>query len=87
MDKAGKPLGHSEPGRVVGISRIREIRIEARGEWLREGAQFSTDMQKLPAVFRFPRGVFRYKSHDEANRHWFEAVVDSIVATQERRRG
>jgi hypothetical protein len=47
----------SGPGRVVGNSRIREIQAEARGEWLREGAQFSTEMQKLPAVFRFPRGV------------------------------
>jgi hypothetical protein len=77
----------SGPGRIVGNSRIREIQAEARGEWLREGAQFSTEMQKLPAIFRFPRGVFRYKTHEEANQHWFEAVVDSIVATQEKRRG
>jgi hypothetical protein len=74
-------------GRIVGNRKEREISLHASGELLREGALFNMSLQKLGASFRFPRGVFRYKTHEDADRHWLECVVDGVVATQEKRRG
>ncbi len=77
-----QPIGH-----IVGRRKEREINPRASGESLREAALFSAGLLKLGAVFRFPYGVYRYKTHEEANRHWLECVVDNVVATQEKRRG
>jgi hypothetical protein len=74
-------------GRIVGQRKEREIGPHASGESLHEGALFGESLQALGASFRFPRGVFRYKTHEDADRHWLECVVDGVVATQERRRG
>lgn len=64
-----------------------EISLHASGELLREGVLFNESLQAFGAFFRFPRGVFRYKTHEEADRHWLECIVDGIVATQKKRRG
>lgn len=77
-----QPIGH-----IVGRRKKTEISPHADGESLREAALFGAGLQKLGAVFRFPYGVYRYKTHDEANRHWLECMVDNVVATQEKRRG
>lgn len=74
-------------GRIVGKRKEREISLHASGELLREGALFSMSMQAFGASFRFPQGVYRYKTHEDADHHWLECVVDGVVATQERRRG
>ena len=74
-------------GRTVGNHKQREISLHASGELLREGAQFSTDLQRLGGGFRFPCGVYHYKTHEEAYRHHLEAVVEGVVANQEMRRG
>jgi hypothetical protein len=73
--------------RVVGRRKERAISIHAEGALLREGARFNTEMQKLQSTFRFPRGVYRYKSHEDADRHMMECVVDSMVAVQKSRHG
>jgi hypothetical protein len=71
--------------KTVGKRRERGITFHADGDLLREGALFNTEMQKMQSTFRFPRGVFRYKSHEEANRHMMECVVNSIVAVRKTR--
>lgn len=73
--------------KVVGRFKERPLSLHARGDLLTEGATFNTDLQKLQSSFRFPRGVYRYKSHEDADRHWMECVVANIVAVQEARRG
>jgi hypothetical protein len=73
--------------KVVGKRKERNITFHADGELLREGALFNTEMQKLQSTFRFPRGVFRYKSHEEADRHMMICVVNSVVAVQKSRHG
>ncbi|TXT22782.1 MAG: hypothetical protein FD134_2403 [Gallionellaceae bacterium] len=75
----------SKPMKTVGKRRERGITFHADGDLLREGALFNTEMQKMQSTFRFPRGVFRYKSHEEANRHMMECVVNSIVAVRKTR--
>ena len=71
--------------KVAGKRKERDITLHADGALLREGALFNTEMQKMQATFRFPRGVFRYKTHEEADRHMMDCVVDSMVAVQKSR--
>lgn len=73
--------------KVAGKRKEKNIVIHADGALLRAGALFNTGMQKLQSTFRFPRGVFRYKSHEEADRHMMECVVNSMVAVQKIRYG
>lgn len=73
--------------KIVGKRKERGITFHADGNLLREGALFNTEMQKMQSTFRFPRGVFRYKSHEEADRHMMECVVNSMVAVRKTRHG
>jgi len=73
--------------RIAGNHKERDITFHADGALLKEGALFNTEMQKMQSTFRFPRGVFRYKSHEEADRHMMECVIDSMVAVRKNRRG
>ena len=73
--------------RVVGKRREREISFHASGELLREGAIFNSEMQKFQSCLRFPKGLYRYKTHEEADRHWNECVVATIAALQRDRHG
>ena len=73
--------------KIAGKRKEREITFHADGALLKEGALFNTEIQKMQSTFRFPRGVFRYKSHEEADRHMMECVVNSMVAIQKIRHG
>lgn len=73
--------------KIVGKRKERDITFHADGNLLREGALFNTEMQKMQSTFRFPRGVFRYKSHEEADRHMMERVVNAMVAVRKTRHG
>ena len=73
--------------KVIGHRKERGISFHASGNLLREGALFNTEIQKLQSTFRFPRGVFRYRTHEEADRHMSDCVVDSMVAVQKNRHG
>ncbi len=73
--------------KIVGKRKERGITFHADGDLLREGALFNTEMQKMQSTFRFPRGVFRYKTHEEADRHMMECVVNSMVAIRKTRHG
>jgi hypothetical protein len=73
--------------KIAGKRKERDITFHADGALLREGALFNTEMQKMQSTFCFPRGVYRYKSHEDADRHMMECVVDSMVAVQKSRHG
>ena len=73
--------------KIVGKHKERNITLHADGALLREGALFNTELQKMQSTFRFPRGVFRYKSHEDADRHMMDCVVNSMVAVQKIRHG
>jgi len=53
----------------VGSRREREMSVQASGTWLAEGARFSESMAGLAPTTFIPKGVYRYRSHDAANRH------------------
>ncbi|MBI3903479.1 MAG: hypothetical protein HY306_11175 [Nitrosomonadales bacterium] len=73
--------------KIAGKRKERNITFHADGALLREGALFNTELQKLQSTFQFPRGVFRYKSHGEADRHMMDCMVNSMVAVQKARHG
>jgi len=59
------------------------------GTSLAEGIAFSANMAQLAGgrVF-FPKGVFRYKSHAEANHHQTEYLAQGMAnLAKERRHG
>lgn len=55
--------------RQVGTKREREVSIQASGTLLAEGARFSGSMAQLAPSTFMPKGLYRYPSHDAANRH------------------
>ena len=67
--------------RSVGRRRERPISVAASAELLREGAKFNEEFQKLsPGRWTgVPKGVYRFRTHEEANRH-DEACAAARVA-------
>jgi hypothetical protein len=67
--------------KFAGTRYIRGVSVEASGELLKEGAMFNDELHKLPKgkVTRFPRGIHRYASHEEANAHWEQCQLYRIA--------
>lgn len=67
--------------RTVGQRKIREISLHASSTLLREGAMFNDEIHQLPTgkTTFFPKGVYRYSSHEQANTHWMECVINGIA--------
>jgi len=72
-----------KPMRVVGSRTERPITFSASGALLAEGARFNDEIHKLPSgnITCIPKGVFRFRSHEEANEHWLNCVSKAIAAT------
>jgi len=73
--------------RVVGKRREREIVLHASGALLREGAHFNSEMQKFQSSLCFPKGLYHYRTHAEADQHWNECVAATMAALQIARHG
>lgn len=67
--------------RIVGHRSERQITPTASPELLLEGARFNDEIHKLPGgnVTRIPKGVYRFKTHEEANRQQEQCIVELIV--------
>jgi hypothetical protein len=48
---------------------------QASGLLLAEGARFNEAISRLAPTTFVPKGVYRFKSHDEANRHELDCLV------------
>jgi len=55
------------------------IAAKPSGALLAEGARFSESMARLAPVGIMPKGVYRYKSHEEANRHAQECLARAMA--------
>jgi hypothetical protein len=55
--------------RQVGVRREPEIVAQASGLLLEQGARFSETLARLAPSTFVPKGVYRFRSHEEANRH------------------
>lgn len=75
--------------RQVGKRIEPTITEEVSGLALASNIAFSADLTQLAGgrVF-FPKGVFRYKSHDEANAHQADCLAEGMAKlAMERHRG
>ncbi|MBE0596328.1 MAG: hypothetical protein IH614_03560 [Desulfuromonadales bacterium] len=76
--------------RIVGHRKERPIVFSASGELLAEGARFNDEIHRLPTGGRtfFPKGVYRYRTHEEANRHQEKCLTTGMAQVAlERSRG
>jgi hypothetical protein len=61
--------------RKVG-NRLEPVVVEqASGSLLVQAARFSETLSRLAPCGFMPKGVYRYASHEEANRHQEECLV------------
>lgn len=61
-------------------SRIEPLVVaRASGELLVQGARFSEALAAMSHARYIRKGVYRFKSHEAANRQDLESVVDAMV--------
>jgi len=67
--------------KTIGHRKIRPLALHASGELLAESARFNQAIHCLPTgeTTFFPKGVYRYATHGEANRHWDECVARGMA--------
>jgi hypothetical protein len=61
--------------RQVGTRREPEVVRQASGRLLAEGALFNEAVSRLAPTTFVPKGVYRFRTHDEANRHRLDCLV------------
>jgi hypothetical protein len=67
--------------RHVGHRQERPISFSASAALLAEGARFNDEIHRLPtgnATF-IPKGIFRFKTHADANRHQLDCLVEGMA--------
>jgi len=67
--------------RVIGKRKIRPITERASGHLLKQGAIFNDEVHRLPtgSTTYFPKGIYRYKTCEEANAHWDSCLIEGLV--------
>jgi hypothetical protein len=67
--------------KTAGHRKEPSIVYHALSEKLVQGAIFNDEMQKVSEgrMAVFPKGVYHYKTHEEANRHWQEQCAKEIL--------
>ncbi|GAB3492866.1 hypothetical protein GCM10027399_12050 [Curvibacter fontanus] len=65
--------------KTVGQRREPELSRQASGSLLAEGARFSESIAWLAPSTFVPKGVYRYASHEEANRHALECLARGMA--------
>jgi hypothetical protein len=64
--------------RQVGSKRERPLAKNASADLLAEGARFSEAISQLSKSTFVPKGVYRFRSHDAANRHAEDCLVEGM---------
>lgn len=67
--------------RTVGHHEERPISFSASAALLAEGARFNDEIHRLPtgrSTF-IPKGVFRFKTHADANRQQLDCLVEGMA--------
>lgn len=74
--------------RIVGRRQEHPISVSASADLLLEGARFNDEIHKLPGgqVTCIPKGVYRFKTHEEANRQLEACIVETMVRLARERR-
>ena len=69
--------------RIIGHRKERPITFSASSALLAEGARFNDEIHRLPtgSTTFIPKGVFRFKTHEDANRHELDCLVEGMAQT------
>lgn len=67
--------------RTIGHRKQRPITFSASAELLIEGARFNDEIHRLPTgnTTFIPKGVFRFKNHEDANRQQLDNLVEGMA--------
>jgi len=67
--------------RTVGYRKDRALSFSASAALLIEGARFNDETHRLPTGESsfMPKGVFRFKTHEDANRLQLESLAAGVA--------
>lgn len=71
--------------RQVGKRRDPAIDLQPSGRLLAEGARFNEAVAQFSRTTFIPRGIHRFRSHEEANRHALQCLVRGMGLLAARR--
>jgi len=73
--------------RTVGRRKEQPITFSASGALLAEGARFNDELHRLPTgnLTSVPKGVTRFKTHEEANRYDQECLATYMAEIAQER--
>lgn len=64
--------------RQVGTRREPGVAERASGLLLAEGARFNEAVSRLAPTTFIPKGVYRFQTHDDANRHQLDCLASGM---------
>ncbi len=72
--------------RTVGHRKEYPVSFSASAAALSAGARFNDEIHRLPTgnISFIPKGVFRFMTHGEANRHQLNCLVAGMAAIAQR---
>jgi len=76
--------------RIVGHrTTTRPLSFSASADFLREGARFNEETQRLTAGLPglVPKGVYRFNTHEEANQFDLQCLAERMVKIARQRNG
>lgn len=67
--------------RTVGHRKEQPPTFSASAELLAEGARFNDEIHRLPTgdTTFIPKGVYFFKTHEEANRHQMRCLAEGMA--------
>lgn len=67
--------------RTIGRRKEAPIVFSASAALLAEGARFNDEIHRLPTggTTHIKKGVYRFKSHEEANRHEQDCLAEGMA--------
>lgn len=74
--------------RTMGHRKEHPITFSASAELLREGARFNDEIHRLPtgSTSHVPKGLYRFKSFEDANRHQQDCLIAGMARIAAERR-
>ena len=69
--------------RTIGRRKERPIGIHPSGTLLAEGARFNDELRRVPTgdTTLIPKGVYRFKTHEEANQQQENCLARGMAKT------
>lgn len=67
--------------RTIGKRQEQPLGMTASGELLVAGARFNDEIHRLPTGNSsfIPKGVYRFKTHEEANQHQLDCLAQGMA--------